>query len=56
MSPDCKVLAVGVSRFSFHYPIFSGFSGWSRGVPRVRGMVGQIYLFNVQSRLLSATN
>ena len=52
MSPDCSFLAVGVSRFSLHYPLLGGFSGWSRGVPSVRGMVGEIYLFDLQSRVL----
>lgn len=52
LSPDCNVLAVGVSRFNLHYPLFSGFSGWSRGVPSVRGMVGEIYLFDLQTRVL----
>ena len=52
MSPDCNLLAVGVSRFSLHYPLFGGLSGWSRGVPSVRGMVGEIYLFDLQTRVL----
>ncbi len=52
MSPDCNLLAVGVSRFSLHYPLFGGMSGWSRGVPSVRGMVGEIYLFDLQTRVL----
>lgn len=52
LSPDCNLLAVGVSRFSLNYPLFGGWSGWSQGVPSVRGMVGEIYLFDLQTRVL----
>ena len=52
MSPDCNLLAVGVSRFSMRYSLLGGLSGWSEGVSSVRGMVGEIYLFDLQTRVL----
>ena len=52
LSADCSLLAVGVSRFSLHYPWLGGLSGWSRGVPSVRGMVGEVYVFDLQTRVL----
>jgi uncharacterized membrane protein YuzA (DUF378 family) len=52
LSADCNWLAVGVSRFNLHYPLLGGLSGWSQGVPKVRGMVGVIYVFDLQTRTL----
>lgn len=52
LSPDCNWLAVGISRFRLDYPLLGGLSGWSRGVPTVRSMVGEIYVFNRQTRVL----
>ncbi len=48
---------MGVVRFDLSYPLLGGLGGWSRGVPKVKKMVGELYIYNHQKKevLLVAT-
>lgn len=51
--PDCNLVAVAVTRMKLSYPIFSGLSGWSRGVPTISQQAADLFLFRPSSGTLT---
>ena len=52
-SPDCSHVAVGLLRARLSYPWLGSLGGFSRGVPSISDVRGELYVYDIAQRKLS---
>ena len=49
LKPDGNIIAIGIIEYSARYPLL-GAGGWSRGIPKIHGIKGEIYFYRIKEQ------